>query len=396
MPKRTSIRSRTSQRGRPHSKADTPKTGERLQKVLAAAGIASRRNCEELIEAGRVMVDGEIVTKLGTRADPATQEIAVDGQKLKRPKHVYYAVHKPKNVLSTNWDPSGRTRLVDLAPDDKRLFCVGRLDRSSEGLAMLTNDGELAHRIMHPSFGVSKTYIVEVAGSVTSKDVDDLTKGVYLSEGRAKASNVRIKSRRSKSTLLEIELQEGKNREIRRIMAKLDHKVLNLKRIAIGPLRLGDMPSGAYRELTSLELTALRKVSVEAADRPSPKRKRSGPPPEQMSLPSEDFAMDDDYDDEGDFDGELIEVRDQTPLSTARGGIVIGGEHSGGSTKGKSTKKTAKKRTAKKGVRKPSSHGGPGKARKPGGSAAAKRASSGKSGAKKSARGGKPKQKGKR
>ena len=338
--------------------------GERLQKVLAAAGVASRRECEKLIEEGRVMVDGQIVTRLGTKADPSRQEIAVDGQKLKPPKHVYYAVYKPPGVVSTNRDPSGRTRLVDLAPDEKRLFCVGRLDRSSEGLALLTNDGDLAHRIMHPKFGVAKTYVVEVAGKFTAEDARKLQDGVYLSEGKAKANRVKIKSSRGKSTLLEIELREGKNREIRRIMAKLEHKVLNLKRIAIGSLRLGDMPEGSYRILSRQEIAGLRRGSSSAkatsGGKPSAGKRKKKAATE--SLPPADEG---DWDDD-DFGDELIEIRDEPPRKRSGGGAVIGGDAPSGPRRkkaasrgrGRPAKASAKQKPRGKSVRKKASRGG--------------------------------------
>jgi 23S rRNA pseudouridine2605 synthase len=228
--------------------------------VLAAAGLGSRRQCEELITAGRVEIDRQVVTELGTRVDPAQQAIRVDGVVLSRPKLVYYAVNKPSGVLSTNRDPSGRTRVIDLLPTrDVRLFTIGRLDQYSDGLILVTNDGELANQLTHPRYGVGKTYRVVVAGSPTREVLDKLREGVHLAEGMARAERVEVKSARKESTVLEMVLREGKNREIRRILARVGHKVERLTRIAVGPVRLGDMPSGACRKLTRDEVHSLRR-----------------------------------------------------------------------------------------------------------------------------------------
>jgi 23S rRNA pseudouridine2605 synthase len=226
---------------------------------LAAAGLGSRRQCEELITAGRVEVDRQVVTELGTRVDPLRQQIRVDGVPLARPKLVYYAVNKPVGVLCTNRDPSGRPRVVDLVPGtDARLFTIGRLDLHSEGLILVTNDGELANRLTHPRYGVPKTYRVVVAGRPERDVLSKLLQGVHLAEGVARAERAGIKSSHKDSTLLEMVLREGKNREIRRILARVGHKVLRLTRVAVGPVRLGTLPSGGCRRLTAEEVAALR------------------------------------------------------------------------------------------------------------------------------------------
>jgi 23S rRNA pseudouridine2605 synthase len=236
--------------------------GQRLQKVLAAAGVGSRRQCEELITAGRVEVDRRVVTELGTKVDPSREEIRLDGLPLPRSKPVYYAVNKPPGVVSTNRDPSGRPRVVDLvpAPGGLRLFTIGRLDLSSEGLILVTNDGELANLLAHPRYGVKKTYRVQVAGRPTQEVLARLRRGVRLAGGLARVDQVRMKSRQKESTILEMVLREGRNREIRRVLARVGHKVLRLARIAVGPVRLGSLPPGACRKLTSKELQALRRV----------------------------------------------------------------------------------------------------------------------------------------
>ena len=237
----------------------SPAGPERLQKALAAAGLGSRRQCEELITAGRVEVDRRVVTELGTRVDPLGQQIRVDGVPLARPKLVYYAVNKPVGILCTNRDPSGRPRVVDLVPTrDARLFTIGRLDLHSDGLILVTNDGELANRLTHPRYGVRKTYRVVVAGRPERDVLKKLLQGVHLAEGVARAERVESKSFHKESTLLEMVLCEGKNREIRRVLASVGHKVLRLTRIAVGPVRLGLLPTGACRRLTREEVAALR------------------------------------------------------------------------------------------------------------------------------------------
>ena len=229
------------------SEADV--TTERLQKVLAAAGIASRRECEELIVSGRVEVDRQTVVKLGTRVDPVSQEIRVDGVALPQPQRLYYVVHKPVGVVTTNYDPSGRARVIDLVPTDQRVFPVGRLDRTSEGLILVTNDGALANLLTHPRFGVEKTYWALVDGHPDNHTLDKLREGVHIAEGKAKASAVHVKRRNPGTTELILVLDEGRNRQIRRMLARVGHKVLRLKRIAVGPLVLGDLPAGACRRL---------------------------------------------------------------------------------------------------------------------------------------------------
>lgn len=235
--------------------------GERLQKVLAAAGIASRRDCEELIVTGRVEVDRRTVTELGTRVDPFDQEIRVDGVVLPQVKRLYYLLNKPVGVVCTNDDPSGRTRVVDLINTDQRLFPVGRLDRTSEGLILVTNDGELANRLTHPRYGVPKTYLAAVLGHPQPSTLDKLRHGVHLAEGFARVESIVMKRRRPRDTELIIVLKEGRNREIRRLLARVGHKVLRLRRIAIGPLKIEDLAPGAYRKLTQDEVKLLQTTS---------------------------------------------------------------------------------------------------------------------------------------
>jgi 23S rRNA pseudouridine2605 synthase len=235
---------------------------ERLNKVLAHAGCGSRRRCEELILAGRVTVDGQTVRELGTRVDPAQQTVAVDGEPIHAERPVYWLVNKPRGHLCTNADPAGRPLARDLVPHVRqRVYTVGRLDEESEGLLLLTNDGDLAHRLMHPRFGVPKTYLVQVAGRPTPDELKQLLKGVWLSDGHVRARSIKRLRQQGESTWLRIVLSEGKNREIRRMLARLGHKVMRLKRIAIGPVRLGHLKSGKSRPLGKPELEALRQAA---------------------------------------------------------------------------------------------------------------------------------------
>jgi 23S rRNA pseudouridine2605 synthase len=258
--------------GRPVAPAASPTAGgaersaeprlERLHKVLASRGLGSRRQCEALIEAGRVEVDGRVVTELGTKVAPHGQEIRVDSEPLPRTTLVYYMINKPDGVVSTNRDPAGRPRVVDLVPHDEHLFAVGRLDLHSEGLILVTNDGELANLLTHPRYEVEKVYRVQVAGEPTPEALSQLRQGVRLAEGFARAKRVVVRSRHKHSTILEITLAEGRNREVRRLLARIGHKVQRLKRIAVGPLRLGELPPGEFRPLRGDEVRALRGTAL--------------------------------------------------------------------------------------------------------------------------------------
>jgi pseudouridine synthase len=243
--------------------------GERLQKLLAAAGHGSRRHAEELITTGRVEVDGQVVTKLGTRVDIDHQDVRVDGVALRLPKRKYYALNKPRGILSTNRDPSGRPRVIDLLPPDEALFPVGRLDASSEGLIVVTNDGELANQLTHPRYGIEKTYQVEVAGQLEPEQLARMRKGVHLAEGFARVVRVSVKTQHKSSTTLDMVLDEGRNREVRRILARVGHKVMRLKRVAIGPLKLGELPPGHFRPLSHREVRDLREAVAVGGKRPS-------------------------------------------------------------------------------------------------------------------------------
>lgn len=246
--------------------------GERLQKVLAHAGVASRRACESLIASGRVSVDGMTVTETGLRVDPATQEIRLDGARvLTDPDVVTVMVHKPAGVVTTMEDPQGRPTVADLAdewvvehadelnnPARVRLVHVGRLDTETEGLLLVSNDGELSHRLMHPSYEIAKTYVAIVEGRAEHWVPSRLRRGVELGDGIAKADRVIIKDSGPAGSIIEITLHSGRNRVVRRMLAAVGYPVTRLARTRIGPLTLGSLRSGRARRLTGAEVSALQ------------------------------------------------------------------------------------------------------------------------------------------
>jgi 23S rRNA pseudouridine2605 synthase len=236
-------------------------TVERLQKVLAAAGVGSRRACEELIAAGRVTVDGR-VARLGEKVDPTAAEIYVDGQRVVIDSRlVYLAMNKPRGVVSTMADERGRAALADYVGDlEQRVYHVGRLDAESEGLMLLTNDGTLAHRLMHPSYGVAKTYLCEVPGPVPRAVGRWLTAGVELEDGPARVDSFRIIDAVGRTALIEIVLHEGRKHIVRRLLAEVGHPVTRLVRTAIGPIKLGHLRPGRTRRLSNPEVAALFKA----------------------------------------------------------------------------------------------------------------------------------------
>jgi 23S rRNA pseudouridine2605 synthase len=232
----------------------------RLNKIIADAGIASRRAADQLILEGRVSVDGEVITELGNKFDPEICDIKVDGESLSISKSkTYLAFHKPAGVISTMSDPEGRSNLGDFFKDRKdRLYHVGRLDKDSEGLILLTNDGELAHRATHPSYGLEKRYLVEIEGEFNKQLSDQLLQGVRLEDGLARAVKVihaRAVSRNHH--WVEITIHEGRYHIIRRLLESLGLKVLRLIRLDFGPISLGDMKPGRHRVLNSQEMTNL-------------------------------------------------------------------------------------------------------------------------------------------
>jgi 23S rRNA pseudouridine2605 synthase len=238
--------------------ADGPE-GVRLQKVLAAAGVGSRRHCEELIGEGRVEVDGQIVRRFGARVDPERQIIRVDGKRIAaRQDLVYLALNKPAGVVTTMSDDRGRRTVGDLLGDrEERLYHVGRLDYETEGLMLFTNDGDLAHRLMHPRYGVLKTYLADVPGPVDRDLGRRLMTGIELEDGTASADKFRIVERAGSRALVEITLHEGRKHIVRRLLAETGHPVSRLVRTQVGPVKLGNLRPGASRALTTAEVGGL-------------------------------------------------------------------------------------------------------------------------------------------
>jgi pseudouridine synthase len=236
--------------------------GVRLQRVLAAAGLGSRRACEQLIEDGRVEVDGKQVRAQGMRVDPARAVIKVDGMRIaSAPDHVYLALNKPKGVVSTMSDPEGRPSLAEYVADrSARLFNVGRLDVDTEGLILLTNDGDLAHRLAHPSYGVQKTYLAEVTGPVARDVGRRLREGVELEDGLVQADAFRLVSTVGSRVMVEVSLHEGRKHVVRRMLAEVGHPVSRLVRTDVGPVSLGNLKPGKHRRLSQQEVGALYKA----------------------------------------------------------------------------------------------------------------------------------------
>ncbi len=249
---------------RDNGEADAPPEGVRLQKALANAGVASRRVAEQLIADGRVRVNGEVVTELGTRIDPGVDLVDVDGTAVQLDQTKRYVMqNKPTGVVSSMKDERGRPDLRRFTKDwPERLYNVGRLDVDTSGLLVLTNDGELAHVLAHPSFGVTKVYIAKVDGRVTPQTISRLTKGIELEDGPIAADKARLLDAsggagRGASSLVELTLHSGRNRIVRRMMAEVGHPVIELVRRSFGPLHLGTLPVGRTRELTKVERGAL-------------------------------------------------------------------------------------------------------------------------------------------
>ena len=245
-------------------KPDAPvyEGAERLQKVLAAAGVGSRRACEDLIFRRRVTVNGR-VAQLGDKADPASDVIVVDGERLQADvRLVYVAMNKPRGVVTTMADEKGRTELADFigARLEQRVYHVGRLDADSEGLLLLTNDGTLAHKLMHPSYEVLKTYLAEVAGPIPRNLGKRLTAGVELEDGPVKVDGFKLVDTLGKTAQVELTLHEGRKHIVRRLMTEVGHPVSRLIRTSIGPIKLGDLRTGRMRRLTNAEVAALFKA----------------------------------------------------------------------------------------------------------------------------------------
>lgn len=251
--------------------------GPRLHKAIANAGVASRRDCETMIAQRRVTVNGIKIDFQPCFVDPARDHIEVDGQPIQRAKtnsrgqlargHTYVMVNKPRGVICTNDDPEGRKKIVDMVPHPNRLFCVGRLDAESTGLVMLTDDGELANKLTHPRYGVHKTYMVTINRPLLADDVEKLQDGMYLADkegetAKVKAAQIKVVSREAQKTKMLIRLREGRNREIRRMLARLGYRVHRLQRVGLGPLLLKGVGLGQWRPLRRDEVAVLRKVAA--------------------------------------------------------------------------------------------------------------------------------------
>ncbi|MDW8319749.1 MAG: pseudouridine synthase [Armatimonadota bacterium] len=237
---------------------------QRLQKILAQAGYGSRRACEQIILQGRVRVNGQVVTQLGARADPHTDVVEVDGKQIQTPaKHTYILLHKPAGVVTTRYDVHARRTVMDLLHGvTTPVFPVGRLDADTTGLLLLTDDGDLAYRLVHPRYGVPKTYLVEVRGEIGEESIHRLRQGVLLEDGMtapAQVQKIRYLAPRQ-TTLLRFTIHEGRKRQVKRMCRAVGHPVVRLHRERLGPLTLGKLPTGAWRHLTEEEVAALRRA----------------------------------------------------------------------------------------------------------------------------------------
>ncbi|HKV83349.1 MAG TPA: pseudouridine synthase [Ktedonobacterales bacterium] len=244
-----------------------PPTGERLQKYLAHAGVASRRHAEELIVAGAVSVNGAIVRELGTRVDPAHDEIRLHGRPVKPParEHLYILLNKPTDTVTTAYDPQRRRTVLDLLPDEwvaRRVYPVGRLDRDTEGLLLLTDDGDLALKLTHPRYALTKQYAALVAGLPTPEALRTLERGLLLPGEQRPTAPARawLEQRSGDAVWIGVELHEGRNRQVRRMLEAIGHPALRLRRVRVGPLTLGNLPAGQSRLLTAHEVENLRRA----------------------------------------------------------------------------------------------------------------------------------------
>lgn len=234
----------------------------RLQKLLADAGIASRRKSEEMILDGRVAVNGKVIRQLGVKVDPENSEVQVDGEVITRQKSkIYLALNKPRGILSTLSDPENRPHLGDLLQDrHERLFHVGRLDKDSEGLLLLTNDGELAHRATHPSFSLPKNYLLELRGNISKEVADAFRQGVELDDGMAKVDKLTVLPGQPGRTLFDVVIHDGRNQILRRMATATGATIERLIRIGMGPIKLGELTPGKWREIKGSELISLQKA----------------------------------------------------------------------------------------------------------------------------------------
>jgi 23S rRNA pseudouridine2605 synthase len=255
-------RRRSSPRGSSARTSSAPVPGQRLQKVIAAAGVASRRAAEQLIEQGRVSVDGRVVRVQGMRVDPERARIEVDGERINVDlRHVYFAVNKPAGVVTTAADPRGRPTVLDLVRTSRRVVPIGRLDANTLGLVLLTDHGELVHRLTHPRFQIPRVYAAEVRGTMSREAAAALREGVRLEDGIARAKAVKVRRRAASRSLIEITMTEGRKHEVRRMLEAVGFPVIELVRISFGPISLSALPQGKARKLTAEEVGRLLAVT---------------------------------------------------------------------------------------------------------------------------------------
>lgn len=229
---------------------------------MASAGVASRRECEELILEGVVSVNGRVVDELPAFVDPETDSITVSGQRIRRREPVYFLLNKPKGVICTSDDPQRRPKATDLVPPVERVFCVGRLDADTTGLIILTNDAELTNLLTHPKYKVPKAYVARITGRIEGEALQKLRKGVWLAEGRTTEADVKVLKSGRNESFVEITIKQGLNRQVRRMLAKVGLPVQSLKRTRIGPLKLGSLGVGKFRPLTKAEVAALKRAAT--------------------------------------------------------------------------------------------------------------------------------------
>ncbi|OHB79759.1 MAG: hypothetical protein A2Z25_01465 [Planctomycetes bacterium RBG_16_55_9] len=234
---------------------------QRLQKVLAAAGVDSRRNCEELILSGAVQVNHKVVDKLPAFADPEEDVITVHGRKIRPAQKVYFLLNKPKGVICTNYDPQGRKKAIDLVPAHERVFCVGRLDADTTGIIILTNDSELANRLAHPRYELPKTYVVGIKGQISPEQMEKVKKGIWLAEGKTGRASASIIKRGHVESRIEVTIRQGLNRQVRRTLARVGLPVKSLARTRIGKLTARGLGPGQFRSLTKTEVAYLKKIT---------------------------------------------------------------------------------------------------------------------------------------
>lgn len=232
----------------------------RINKFMATCGVASRRKCDELIQMGHVKINANICTKVGVQIDPEVDLVTVDDKPIRLTNtYVYYMLNKPCNVVTTMSDPHGRPTVMDYIPQTKyRLFPIGRLDYNTSGLLLFTNDGDVAQKLLHPSFEFGKTYIVEIRGEIDNNAINQLRNGVDIGDFVTSPAVVEVLDSKRNTTTIKIVIHEGKNRQVRRMFDAVGHKVVRLQRVAIGKIKLGDLPIGKYRELTKDEIAYIK------------------------------------------------------------------------------------------------------------------------------------------